>query len=78
MRSLNLNVKQVPEDVVSQAITFLKQGKSVWEMEELTGLSNNTVRRGSMKDLPSIYYTVGQNTSQTSALFDVIVFWITQ
>ncbi|EIE91435.1 hypothetical protein RO3G_16146 [Rhizopus delemar RA 99-880] len=27
-RSLNLNVKQVPEDVVFQAITFLKQGKS--------------------------------------------------
>ncbi|KAG1040247.1 hypothetical protein G6F43_012325 [Rhizopus delemar] len=31
--------------MVFQAITLLKQGKSVWEMEELTGLSNNTVRR---------------------------------
>ncbi|KAG1038166.1 hypothetical protein G6F43_012734 [Rhizopus delemar] len=44
-RSLNLDVKQVPEDMVFQAITFLKQGKSVQEMEELASLSKSTVGR---------------------------------
>ncbi|KAG1301675.1 hypothetical protein G6F64_011589 [Rhizopus arrhizus] len=29
-------------------------------------------------DLNPIEHTVGQNTSQTSALFEVVVFWITQ
>ncbi|KAG1444256.1 hypothetical protein G6F46_009100 [Rhizopus delemar] len=31
--------------MVFEAIIFLKQGKSVREMEELTGLSKSTVRR---------------------------------
>ncbi|KAG0862053.1 hypothetical protein G6F16_012825 [Rhizopus arrhizus] len=37
-RSLNVNMKQVPQDMVFQAISLLKQGKSVREVEELTGL----------------------------------------
>ncbi|KAG1369061.1 hypothetical protein G6F61_012655 [Rhizopus arrhizus] len=44
-RSLNLNMKQVPQDMVFQAISLLKQGKSVREVEELTGLSKSTVGR---------------------------------
>jgi uncharacterized protein YerC len=44
-RSLNLNMKQVPQDMVFQATSLLKQGKSVPEVEELTGLSKSTVGR---------------------------------
>ena len=36
-RSLNLNMKQVSQGMVFQAISLLKQGKSVREVEELTG-----------------------------------------
>ncbi|KAG1397924.1 hypothetical protein G6F59_013566 [Rhizopus arrhizus] len=38
-------MKQVPQDIVCQAISLLKQGKSVREVEELTGLSKSTVGR---------------------------------
>ncbi|KAG0891804.1 hypothetical protein G6F33_014058 [Rhizopus arrhizus] len=38
-------MKQVPQDMVFQAISLLKQGKSVREVEELTGLSKSTVGR---------------------------------
>src|SRR6478735_1772961 len=44
-RSLNLNMKQVPQDMIFQAISLLKQGKSVREVEELTALSKSTVGR---------------------------------
>jgi uncharacterized protein YerC len=44
-RSLNLNMKQVPQDMVFQAISLLKQGKSAREVEELTGLSKSTIGR---------------------------------
>ncbi|KAG1323027.1 hypothetical protein G6F63_013155 [Rhizopus arrhizus] len=44
-RSLNLNMKQVPQDMVCQAISLLKQGKSVRKVEELTDLSKSTVGR---------------------------------
>ena len=44
-RSLNVNMKQVPQDMVFQAISLLKQGKSVREVEELTGLRKSTVGR---------------------------------
>ncbi|KAG0734432.1 hypothetical protein G6F57_008780 [Rhizopus arrhizus] len=38
-------MKQVPRDMVFQAISLLKQGKSILEVKELTGLSNSSVRR---------------------------------
>ncbi|KAG1087858.1 hypothetical protein G6F40_013620 [Rhizopus arrhizus] len=44
-RSLNLDMKLVLQDMVFQAISLLKQGKWVWEEEELTGLSKSTVGR---------------------------------
>ncbi|KAG1128602.1 hypothetical protein G6F37_013303 [Rhizopus arrhizus] len=44
-RSLNLNMKQVPQDMVFQAISLLKQDNSVRKVEELTGLSKGTVGR---------------------------------
>ncbi|KAG1274600.1 hypothetical protein G6F61_013767 [Rhizopus arrhizus] len=44
-RSLNLDMKLVLQDMVFQAISLLNQGKSVREVEELTGLSKSTVGR---------------------------------
>ena len=44
-RSLNLNMKQVPQGMVFQAISLVKQGKSVLGVEELTGLSKSTAGR---------------------------------
>ncbi|KAG1598006.1 hypothetical protein G6F46_014225 [Rhizopus delemar] len=38
-------MKQVSQNTVFQAISLLKEGKSVGEVEELTGLSKSTVGR---------------------------------
>ena len=44
-RPLYLNMKQAPQDTVVQAISLLQQGKSVREVERVTGLSNSAVGR---------------------------------